>query len=213
MCRNTRCADCTCSPSECQISETPAGLSYLPPRNLLLLVRGPYDGQLLCAVAYILNNQVQADNPGLCQDIFGPTKKGEGRRSYIGFLRFEEWCISEKCLALEDAWESCNSLNSILHDFFRGLCLPECYYVELSGYCGCFDEAWDVAELLYDVLAGVVLTCQYGDAEGHLALELLGRLHTVEAGVSVGRTNVADLADFFDCLVDVVWSVRFQAQD
>src|SRR5437762_13657170 len=122
-------------------------------------------------------------------------------------------CVSEKCLALEDAWESCNSLNGILHDFFRGLCLPECYYVELSGYCGCFDEAWDVAELLYDVLAGVVLTCQYGDAEGHLALELLGRLHTVEAGVSVGRPYVTDLADFFDCLIDVVWSVWLQAQD
>src|SRR2546425_9116869 len=84
-----------------------------------------------------------------------PQKGGEGRWSFIGFLRFEEWCISEKCLALEDAWESCNSLNSILHDFFRGLCLPECYDVELSGYCSCFDEAWDVAELLYDVLAGV----------------------------------------------------------
>src|SRR5207247_6713911 len=126
---------------------------------------------------------------------------------------FEEWCISEKCLALEDAWESCNSLNGILHDFFRGLCLPECYYVELSGYCGCFDEAWDVAELLYDVLAGVVLTCQYGDAEGHLALELLGRLHTVEAGVSVGCAYVADLAEFFDCRVDVLWGVRGQAKN
>src|SRR5437667_2232185 len=142
-----------------------------------------------------------------------PQKRGEGRRSYTGFLRFEEWCVSEKCLALEDAWESCNSLNSILHDFFRGLCLPECYYVELSGYCGCFDEAWDVAELLYDVLAGVVLTCQYGDAEVRVPPDGLARLHTVEAGVSVGRTNVADLADFFDCLVDVLWSVRFQAQD
>src|SRR5438552_17340130 len=140
-----------------------------------------------------------------------PKKGGEGRWSYIGWLRFEEWCISEKCLALEDAWEGCNSLNSILHDVFRGLCLPECYDVELSGYCGCFDEAWDVAELLYDVLAGVVLTGQYGDAEGHLALELLGRLHAVEAGVSVGCAYVADLADLFDCLVDVVCSVRFPA--
>src|SRR5436853_3305401 len=114
-----------------------------------------------------------------------PQKGGGGRWSYIGFLRFEEWCISEKCLALEDAWESCNSLNSILHDFFRGLCLPECYDVELSGYGGCFDEAWDVAELLYDVLAGVVLTCQYGDAEGHLALDRKStRLNSSHLGIS-----------------------------
>src|SRR2546422_2715817 len=119
--------------------------------------------------------------------------------------------MSEKCLAAEEALEISYFLKGILHDVFRGSCLPECDYVELSGYCGCFDEAWDVAELLDDVLAGVVLTCQYGDAEGHLALELLGRLHTVEAGVSVGCAYVADLADLFDCLVDVVWSVRFQA--
>jgi len=89
--------------------------------------------------------------------------------------------------------------------------LPECDYVELSGYCGCFYEAWYVAELLYDALAGGVLTIQQRNAEGHLALELLGRLNTVEAGVSVGCANVADLADFLDYLVDVVWSVRFQA--
>src|SRR5207237_10829261 len=96
--------------------------------------------------------------------------------------------------------------------FFRVVCLPVCYLVDLSGYFGCLVEVWDVAEVFYDVLAGVVLTCQYGDAEGHLALELLARLHTVEAGVSVGCAYVADLTDFFDCLVDVVWSVRFQAQ-
>src|SRR5437879_12176267 len=82
----------------------------------------------------------------------------------------------------------------------------------MSVYCGCFDEACDVAELLYDVLAGVVLTCQYGDAEGHLALELLGRLHTVEAGVSVGCTSVAELTAVFDCLGGAVGSGRSQAE-
>src|SRR5712692_2439504 len=129
----------------------------------------------------------------------------------LGLLRFEERCISEKCLALEDACEISYSLNGSLHDVFRGSCLPECYYVELSWYCGCFDEAWDVAELLYDLLAGSVLTVQQGNAEGHLALELLSRHNTVEACVSVGRAYVADLADFFDCLVNVVWCVGFQA--
>ncbi len=112
---------------------------------------------------------------------------------------------------MEEPWEIGNSLNGVLHDVFRGSCLPECYYVELSGYCGCFDETWYAAELLYDLLAGVVLTSQYRDAEGHLALELLGRLNTVEAGVSVGCAYVADFADFSDCLVDVVRCVGFQA--
>src|SRR5213594_3892642 len=106
---------------------------------------------------------------------------------------------------MEDAFEITNSLNGSLHDVFRGSCLPECYDVELSWYCGCFDEAWYVAELLDDVLAGGVLTVQQRNAEGHLALELLSGLNTVEARVSIGGAYVIDLADFLDCLVDVVW--------
>ena len=90
-----------------------------------------------------------------------PAKRGEGRRSYTGFdLRFEDGCVSENCLALEDTIKVTNSLNGGLHNLFRGLCLPECYNVELSGYRRCFYEAWDAAELLDDLLAGSVLTVQ-----------------------------------------------------
>src|SRR2546428_9398547 len=119
--------------------------------------------------------------------------------------------MSEKCLAAEEALEIGYFLKGILHDVFRGSCLPECDYVELSGYRRCFYEAWDAAELLDDVLAGSVLTVEQGKAEGHLVLEFLARLNTVEAGVSVGCADVVDLADFFDCLVYVVWGVWFQA--
>ena len=63
----------------------------------------------------------------------------------FGLLRFEERCISEKCLAMEDAFEITNFLNGLLHDVFRGSCLPECYDVELSWYGACFYEAWNVA--------------------------------------------------------------------
>ncbi len=52
------------------------------------------------------------------------------------------------------------------------------------------------------MLSPVVLTGQYRYAEGHLALELLGRLNTVEAGVSVSCPYVADLADSLDCLLE-----------
>ena len=60
--------------------------------------------------------------------------------------------MSEKCLATEEALEISNFLKGILHDVFRGSCLPECDYVELSGYGACFDEAWDVTELLNGIL-------------------------------------------------------------
>src|SRR5207253_3527904 len=79
-------------------------------------------------------------------------KKGEGRRSYIGCLRFEDRCISEKCLAAEDTFEMINFLKRSLHDVFRGSCLPECDNVELSGYGACFHEARYITELLNGIL-------------------------------------------------------------
>ena len=85
---------------------------------------------------------------------------GRSTKLYFGLLRFEERCISEKCLAMEDAFEITNFLNGLLHDVFRGSCLPECYDVELSWYGACFYEAWNVAELLNGVLDRCVLNVQ-----------------------------------------------------
>src|SRR5579864_4449619 len=92
--------------------------------------------------------------------ISDPKKRGEVEGAIFGCLRFEEWYVSEKCLAAEDAFAIANFLKRGFHDFFRGSCLPECYYVELSWYCGCFDEAWNVAELLDCILGCVMLYVQ-----------------------------------------------------
>ena len=68
--------------------------------------------------------------------------------------------MSEKCLALEDTFEMSNFLKRSLHDVFRGSCLPECDYVELSGYGACFYKAWNVTELLNGILDWGVLYVQ-----------------------------------------------------
>src|SRR6267143_13372 len=94
------------------------------------------------------------------RSLFGPKKKGEVDGAIFGLLRFEERCISEKCLALEDTFEMSNFLKRSLHDVFRGSCLPECDYVELSGYGACFYKAWNVAELLNGILDWGVLYVQ-----------------------------------------------------
>src|SRR5437879_840161 len=124
-------------------------------------------------------------------------------------LEPEEGRTGEKCLALEDTFESRYFLNRCLHNFFSVLCLPECDNVELSGYAVCFYKSGYVAELLDRALNRVVLYVQQGYAEGHLALWLSVGLNSVESCVCIGRSDVCNFTYLLDCLVDLCWASLF----